>query len=93
MSRCRRAEHAPSRGAAAGCRPPQGMSAGRRRRLPARPIRQARVTRDLARLRPILVDAPRGAIEAAEIEITADGHHVEKAAQPIHRLLHIELTL
>src|SRR3984893_66910 len=47
------------------------------------------VVRDLARLRPILLDAPRGAIEAAEIEMTADGHHVEKPAEPIDPRRHI----
>jgi hypothetical protein len=29
-------------------------------------------------------DAPRRAVETAEIEMTADGHHLEKAAQPVH---------
>jgi hypothetical protein len=43
------------------------------------------MVRDLARLRAILLNAPRGAIETAEIEMTADGHHVEKLAEPIDR--------
>ena len=48
------------------------------------------VVRDLARLRPILLNAPRGAIEAAEIEMTADGHQVEKPAKPIDPRRHIK---
>ena len=47
------------------------------------------VVRDLARLRAILLNAPRGAIETAEIEMTADGHHVEKPAEPIDPRRHI----
>src|ERR1700738_3032411 len=48
------------------------------------------VVRDLAWLRPILLNAPRGAIEAAEIEMTADGHYVEKPAEPIDARRHIK---
>jgi hypothetical protein len=31
-----------------------------------------------------LGDAPRRAVEAAEIEMAAYGHHLKKAAEPIH---------
>jgi hypothetical protein len=48
------------------------------------------VIRDLSRCRTILVDPPRRAIEAAEIEMTADRDEVEKAAEPIEGGRHAE---